>query len=238
MSDSVRPHRWQPTSSPVPGILQARTLEWVAFSFSNAGKWKVKVKSLSHARLLATPWTAAYQAPLPMGFSRQEYWSGVPYVINYFSPCCFQNSMSLAVDNLIIMCLGMDFFKFILLDISWASWMFIFMSFIRFGTFSAIISSNILSTVFSLFPSPSGASTMHVSVCLVVFHRSFKVCSLFCNLFYFFSSDLVISIVLSSSSSFPGAQTAKKLCTIRETRIQSLGWEDAWRKDWLPIPVF
>ena len=64
--------------SPVPGILQARTLEWVAMSFSNAGKWKVKVKSLSHIRLLATPWTAAYQAPLSMGFSRQEYWSGVP----------------------------------------------------------------------------------------------------------------------------------------------------------------
>ena len=67
-----------PPGSPVPGILQARTLEWVAISFSNAGKWKVKVKSLSHALLLATPWTAAYQAPPSMGFSRQEYWSGVP----------------------------------------------------------------------------------------------------------------------------------------------------------------
>ena len=67
-----------PPGSSVPGILQARTLEWVAISFSNASKWKVKVKSLSRARLLATPWTAAYQAPLPMGFSRQEYWSGVP----------------------------------------------------------------------------------------------------------------------------------------------------------------
>ena len=67
-----------PPGSPVPGILQARTLEWVAISFSNAWKWKVKVKSLSHARLLATPWTAAYQAPPSMGFSRQEYWSGVP----------------------------------------------------------------------------------------------------------------------------------------------------------------
>ena len=64
--------------SPIPGILQARTLEWVAISFCNAWKWKVKVKSLSHVRLFATPWTAAYQAPLPMGFSRQEYWSGVP----------------------------------------------------------------------------------------------------------------------------------------------------------------
>ena len=67
-----------PPGSPVPGILQARTLERVAISFSNAWTWKVKVKSLSHVRLLATPWTAAYQAPPSMGFSRQEYWSGVP----------------------------------------------------------------------------------------------------------------------------------------------------------------
>ena len=67
-----------PPGSPVPGILQARTLEWVAISFSNAWKWKVKVKSLSCAQLLATPWTAAYQAPPSLGFSRQEYWSGVP----------------------------------------------------------------------------------------------------------------------------------------------------------------
>ena len=64
--------------SPVPGILQVRTLEWVAISFSNAWKWKVKVKSLSRVRLLATPWTVAHQAPPSMGFSRQEYWSGVP----------------------------------------------------------------------------------------------------------------------------------------------------------------
>ena len=67
-----------PPGSAVPGIFQARTLEWVAISFSNAWKWKVKVKSLSHVQLLATPWTAAYQAPLSMGFSRQEYRSGVP----------------------------------------------------------------------------------------------------------------------------------------------------------------
>ena len=65
--------------SPVPGILQARTLKWVAISFSNAWKWKVKVKSLSCVRLLVTPWTAAYQAPPSMGFSRQQYWSGVPF---------------------------------------------------------------------------------------------------------------------------------------------------------------
>ena len=64
--------------SPIPGILQARTLEWVAISFSNAWKWKVKGKLLSRVRLLATPWTAAYQAPPSMEFSRQAYWSGVP----------------------------------------------------------------------------------------------------------------------------------------------------------------
>ena len=67
-----------PPGSPVPGNLQARTLEWVAISFSNAWKWKVKVKLLSCVRLLATPWTTAYRAPPSMGFSRQEYWSGVP----------------------------------------------------------------------------------------------------------------------------------------------------------------
>ena len=66
-----------PPGSPVPGILQARTLEWVAISFSNAWKWKLKVKSLSCVQLLSTPWTAAYQAPPSMGFSRQEYWNGV-----------------------------------------------------------------------------------------------------------------------------------------------------------------
>ena len=67
-----------PRGSPIPGILQARTLEWVTISFSNAWKWKVKVKTLSHVWLFTTPWTATYQAPPCMGFSRQEYWSGVP----------------------------------------------------------------------------------------------------------------------------------------------------------------
>ena len=67
-----------PPGSTFPGILQARTLEWVAISFSNAWKWKVKVKSLSRVRLFATPWTAAHQAPLSMRLSRQEYWSGLP----------------------------------------------------------------------------------------------------------------------------------------------------------------
>ena len=104
MSDSLQPHESQhpglpaaataktlrscptlcdliddsPIGSPTPGILQARTLEWVAISFSNAWKWKVKVMSLSRVQLSATPWTAAYQASQPMGFPRQEYWSGVP----------------------------------------------------------------------------------------------------------------------------------------------------------------
>ena len=77
-----------PPGSPVPGILQARTLERVAISFSNAGKWKVKVKSLSRVRLLATPWTAPHPAPPSVGVSRQEYWSGVPLhfsslILNY-----------------------------------------------------------------------------------------------------------------------------------------------------------
>ena len=90
---------WDPTDgsppgSPVPGVLQARTLEWVAISFSNAWKGKVKVNSLSRVRLLATPWTAAHQAPPSMGFSRQEYWSGLPlpfpiwtllYLLNFFN---------------------------------------------------------------------------------------------------------------------------------------------------------
>ena len=67
-----------PPGPAVPGFLQARTLEWIAISSSNAWKWKVKVKSLSRVQLLTTPWTVAYQAPPSTGFSRQEYWSGVP----------------------------------------------------------------------------------------------------------------------------------------------------------------
>ena len=79
-----------PPGSPVPGILQARTLEWVAISFSNAWKWKVKGKSLSCVRLFVTPWTAAHQVPPFMGFSRQEYWSGVPlpspsFILTFFN---------------------------------------------------------------------------------------------------------------------------------------------------------
>ena len=83
-----------PTGSPIPGILQARTLEWVAIYFSNAWKWKAKVKLLSRVRLLETPWTAAHPAPPSMGFSRQEDWSGVPlpnsviYPVFLASLCC------------------------------------------------------------------------------------------------------------------------------------------------------
>ena len=76
------PKDGSPPGSPIPGILQARTLEWVATYFSNAGKVKVKVKSLSRVQLFTTPWTAAYQAPPSMGFSRQEYWSGVPLLLH------------------------------------------------------------------------------------------------------------------------------------------------------------
>ena len=68
-----------PPGSSVPGILQARILEWVVISFSNALKWKVKVKSLSHVQLFTTPWTVAYKVPPSVGFSRQEYWSGLPF---------------------------------------------------------------------------------------------------------------------------------------------------------------
>ena len=105
-----------PSVSPIPGILQARTLEWVVISFSNAWKWKVKVKSHSRVRLFVTPWTVAYQAPPSMGFSRQEYWSGVPlpsptwytqfssvqslsHVRLFATPCIAARQASLSVTN-------------------------------------------------------------------------------------------------------------------------------------------
>ena len=81
-----------PPGSPVPWILQARTLEWVAISFSNAWKWKVKVKLLSRVRLLVTPWTAAHQAPPSMGFSRQEYWVGCHCLLRYIGLTVFSFS--------------------------------------------------------------------------------------------------------------------------------------------------
>ena len=80
-----------PPGSPVPEILLARTLEWVAISFSNAWKWEVKVKLLSRVWLSATPWTAAYQAPPSIGFSRQEYWNGLPLPFPQWT-CVWANS--------------------------------------------------------------------------------------------------------------------------------------------------
>ena len=74
----MRPHRWQPTRLPRPWDSPGKNTGAGCHFFSNAWKWKVKVKSLSHVRLLATPWTAAHQAPPSMGFSRQQYWSRVP----------------------------------------------------------------------------------------------------------------------------------------------------------------
>ena len=70
-----------PPGSPVPGILQARTLEWVAISFSNAWKWNVKGKSLSRVRLFATPWTAAYEASLFHGIfkARVLEWGAIAF---------------------------------------------------------------------------------------------------------------------------------------------------------------
>ena len=87
--------------SPVSGILQARTLEWVAISFSNGWKWKVKVKSLSRVRLFTTPWTAAYQTPSSMGFSRQEYWSGLPLPSPRVNTKDVQNQTKLVYDLII-----------------------------------------------------------------------------------------------------------------------------------------
>ena len=88
-----------PPGSSIPGILQARTLEWAASSFSNAWKWKVKVKSLSHVRLFKTPWTVAYKALPSMGFSRQEYWSGVPLPSLMNICCCCCCSVTSVVSN-------------------------------------------------------------------------------------------------------------------------------------------
>ena len=93
-----------PPGYPIPGILQARILEWIAISFSNAWKWKVKVKSLSSLRLLATPWIAASQAPPSMGFSRQEYWSGMRlpsplYFLSFPKQICFLPAFLLPFDS-------------------------------------------------------------------------------------------------------------------------------------------
>ena len=107
-----------PPGCSVHGVLQARTLEWVAISFSNACKWKVRVKSLSRVRLFATPWTAAHQAPSSMGFSRQEYWSGLPLP----SPSCFYG---LAYSGRSIFFFFKSSYSFRLLF--WAYWPFIYL---------------------------------------------------------------------------------------------------------------
>ena len=118
------PRDGSPPGSPVPGTLQARTLEWVAISFSNVWKWKVKMKSLSRVWLLATPWTAAHQAPPSMGFSKQEYWSGVPlpyvflldwsldhYVVSFLISC------NLLYFKVYFVCYDDCYFSFLLLPI-------------------------------------------------------------------------------------------------------------------------
>ena len=78
-SNSLQPHGLQPTRLLCPWDSPGKNTGVGCISFSNAWKWKVKVKSLSWVRLLATPWTTAHQAPLSMGFSRQEYWNGLPF---------------------------------------------------------------------------------------------------------------------------------------------------------------
>ena len=78
VSDSVRPHRRQPTRLPCPWDSPGKNTGVACHFLLQYMKVKVKGKSLSRVRLLATPWTAAFQAPQSMGFSRQEYWSGVP----------------------------------------------------------------------------------------------------------------------------------------------------------------
>ena len=119
-----KPIDGSPPGSPIPGILQARILEWVAISFSNAWKWKNKVKSFSRVRLLATPWTAAHQAPPSMGFSRQEYWSRVPLPssknilnISYLMmedndmPMCFIQIFIFIYQHTILLCTMHTWFK-------------------------------------------------------------------------------------------------------------------------------
>ena len=99
-----------PLGSSVPGILQARILEWVAISFSKAWKWKVKVKSLSRAQLLATPWTAAHQALPSMGFSRQEYWSGVACIYVNATPDLSHPSPPALCPHVHYLCLHLYFY--------------------------------------------------------------------------------------------------------------------------------
>ena len=108
-----------PPGSPVRGILQARTLEWAAISFSNAWKWKVKVKSLRRVRLLATPGTSAYQAPPSMGFSRQKYWSRVPLL----SPGNISLTLNISTPETNLFVIWTEYFKWELLFYNKHEWM-------------------------------------------------------------------------------------------------------------------
>ena len=130
------PIEGSPPGSPVPGILQARTPEWVAISFSSAWKWKVKVESLSCVQLLATPWTAAHQAPPSMGFSRQEYWSGVPLPSPLNLWIVFNQFWQILDPHLVIYCL------FILSSLFWGS------SYVYPKRFHVFYTSNMLFSVF------------------------------------------------------------------------------------------
>ena len=105
------PRDSSPPGSPVPGILQARTLEWVAISFSNAWKWKVKVKSLRRVRLLVIPWTVAYQAPPSMESSRREYWSGLPLPSPSLISIIYQHELAVGIHMFIYL---------LLIKFSWA----------------------------------------------------------------------------------------------------------------------
>ena len=93
-------------SSAVPGILQARTLEWVAVSFSNAWKWKVKVKSLSRVWPSATPWTAAFQAPPSMGFFQASVLAWGAIAFSYWVAISFSRRSSQLRDGTCVSCIG------------------------------------------------------------------------------------------------------------------------------------
>ena len=92
-----------PSGSSVPGTLQARTLEWVGISFSSAWKWKW---SFSVVSVLVTPWTVAYQDPPSMGFSKQEYWSGVPLPSAFSLSSGSQKNWYWPLDIILVICQG------------------------------------------------------------------------------------------------------------------------------------
>ena len=122
------PVDYSPLGSSIHEILQARTLEWLAISFSNAWKWKVKVKSLSRVRLIATPWTAAHQAPPPMGFSRQwvlyafvsiaALQIGLSVHLSGFSIYALRNNINFSLSDLLHSILGSRFSHLIRIDLS------------------------------------------------------------------------------------------------------------------------